>query len=389
MGPCFSLPIRLCCTSPLLIKLSFSPLLLHPSSQPFFSNIEHYRHVVQSTPTPLICFPRIHSTPPLVPSIVSSGIVTALTRGPRLHPATSSLPISPPPSLSTAWSMSARRPSAPKTASAVSNELYTTPRTPSPNHPRRQSATHTASGGLTRVDEATSVASLGSFGSASWVADHFAGVSRHVPHHHQLPHHQQVHYRSPVQANVCNQSSSGSAAVAAVATATTVASAATAAAAAAGAAAAERTSPAPVAGVVVHVVDESREGFVCEECSDSFESARELNLHMTRAHGGDESRGYICPHCGKAFTRRSEMGRHVGVSSLCLHLFFVRKVYVKIIVMKYLFALLSNFHVLCIYLVPLNPLLPSRINMTTEQISCTVINALSNVRILKNFSGTL
>lgn len=28
----------------------------------------------------------------------------------------------------------------------------------------------------------------------------------------------------------------------------------------------------------------------------------------------DRKRGFKCPHCGKGFTRRSEMGRHVGVS---------------------------------------------------------------------------
>lgn len=35
----------------------------------------------------------------------------------------------------------------------------------------------------------------------------------------------------------------------------------------------------------------------------------------------DPQRGFKCPHCGKGFTRRSEMGRHVGVS-LFIFLFF-------------------------------------------------------------------
>lgn len=35
-----------------------------------------------------------------------------------------------------------------------------------------------------------------------------------------------------------------------------------------------------------------------------------------------EERGFRCPHCGKGFTRRSEMGRHVGVRSQSFFFFF-------------------------------------------------------------------
>lgn len=51
----------------------------------------------------------------------------------------------------------------------------------------------------------------------------------------------------------------------------------------------------------------------CKQCSNDFKSRSALQTHMEEAHAGGSTAAFGCPHCGKAFTRRSEMGRHVGV----------------------------------------------------------------------------
>lgn len=105
------------------------------------------------------------------------------------------------------------------------------------------------------ADESTSVATLGSFGSASWVAEQFS-VER-----------------------------------------------------------GESMSPPPeLTGEVSTNEDDGdvTDRHVCTECTRTFDSSARLQAHFERVHASLE-RGFKCPHCGKAFTRRSEMGRHVGV----------------------------------------------------------------------------
>lgn len=103
------------------------------------------------------------------------------------------------------------------------------------------------------IDESTSVASLGSFGSASWVAGHFIEEeSGGEPTDH-------VDWIPEIQSDKKGKS----------------------------------TSTENLYSVSISLHEDSR--------GQSPE---------TKLAG----RGFRCPHCCKAFTRRSEMGRHVGVS---------------------------------------------------------------------------
>lgn len=116
------------------------------------------------------------------------------------------------------------------------------------------------------ANEAASVATLSSLGSASWVAAHFARDDLFPKHSDAAT--------SPYQEEE----------------------------------AAAAATP-----------EQSRARHACEECTRSFDSTGRLQAHMERVHSGNE-RGFKCPHCGKGFTRRSEMGRHVGVSQVnCSH----------------------------------------------------------------------
>lgn len=105
-------------------------------------------------------------------------------------------------------------------------------------------------------DESSSVATLGSFGSASWVAGQIAGDVVRPEDSHEV-----------AQPSCIRQ------------------------------------------------IEDSIEYHECPVCSRLFRSMKHLREHFELTHVGSEAeRNYRCPHCDKRFTRRSEMGRHVGVS---------------------------------------------------------------------------
>lgn len=108
----------------------------------------------------------------------------------------------------------------------------------------------------TTIDDSTSVATLGSFGSASWVAGHFVEDESREAHTNQLECLSGSHSDNH---DNC------------------------------------RTS------TMKQLKDPHSIEVGCREP----EQDRNMN-----------ERGFRCPHCGKAFTRRSEMGRHVGVSAV-------------------------------------------------------------------------
>lgn len=68
----------------------------------------------------------------------------------------------------------------------------------------------------------------------------------------------------------------------------------------------------------IHQIEESLEFHECLQCSKTFHCASSLHIHVQREHENNH-RGFKCPHCGKGFTRRSEMGRHVGVRYIIRH----------------------------------------------------------------------
>lgn len=168
---------------------------------------------------------------------------------------------------------------------------------------------------LTITDESTSLATLGSFGSASWVAEQF---------NHQTQ--QQQTQQNEEEIALLNQQLHVDDLLLLPTLPTPQAS--------------NNNSHSPRShsnSLVMNVqTDESAEyHYECTECSRSFPTPDSLHNHCEQDHRDSNTnsqqshqyrhdqkqqqqqqqqpRAFKCPHCGKAFTRRSEMGRHVGV----------------------------------------------------------------------------
>lgn len=175
----------------------------------------------------------------------------------------------------------------------------------------------------TRMDDCVSVATLGSFGTASWVAGHFL----------------EDESRRSGGDDGCGWEING------------------------------------------RLEESSGSLHACKQCSNEYDSRSALRVHMDRVHRGDSAggaatAGFECPHCGKAFTRRSEMGRHVGVR--CIAFLENRSISFSTVHLCGGDGKYANKD----YESGLR-----RTNMTTERHFCTVSGAHSNMKMRNASSG--